>query len=197
MYDHLYARDDANRSKRYAFCGYRCEEWRAREAAHPMCLPATPRILDPANLFCNMQCTTVCITAAGSRVAKRTPGTCPGGCPSGFARQRPSVDHRGVVVGDTGSVESPRQTVGQPPESGEPVSLTGRPRGSCKTGVGDGVARATPGGVDTCIRVRQGLPVGRLSGWVTGHSFATWWASVTGPGNRTSGIIRWGCAKCY
>ena len=31
MYDHLYARDDANRSKRYAFCGYRCEEWRTRE----------------------------------------------------------------------------------------------------------------------------------------------------------------------
>ena len=31
MYDHLYARDDANRSKRYAFCGYRYEEWRTRE----------------------------------------------------------------------------------------------------------------------------------------------------------------------
>jgi len=25
-----YARDDANRSKRYAFCGYRCEEWCGR-----------------------------------------------------------------------------------------------------------------------------------------------------------------------
>ena len=57
------------------------EEWRAREATYPMCLPATPRILDPANLFCNMQCTSVCITAAGSRVAKRTPGVCPGGLP--------------------------------------------------------------------------------------------------------------------
>ena len=81
MYDHLYARDDANRSKRYAFCGYRCGEWRTREVAFPMCLPAILRILDPANLFCNMQCTTVCITAAGSRVAKRTPGMCPGGLP--------------------------------------------------------------------------------------------------------------------
>ena len=53
------------------------EEWRAREAAYPMCLPTTLRILNPANLFCNMQCTTVCITAAGSRVAKRTPGGLP------------------------------------------------------------------------------------------------------------------------
>ncbi len=35
------------------------EEWRAWEAAYPMCLPATPRILDPANLFCNTQCTSV------------------------------------------------------------------------------------------------------------------------------------------
>ena len=34
------------------------------------------------------------------------------GCPSGFARQRPSVDHRGAIVGDTGSVESPQQPVG-------------------------------------------------------------------------------------
>ena len=67
------------------------EEWRAREAAYPMCLPTTLRILDPANLFCNMQCTTVCITAAGSRFAKRTTGPCPGICPcglpSGVARQ--------------------------------------------------------------------------------------------------------------
>ena len=51
------------------------KEWRTREVAFPMCLPTTLRILNPANLFCNMQCTTVCITAAGSRVAKRTPGT--------------------------------------------------------------------------------------------------------------------------
>ena len=29
MYEQMYARDDANRSKRYAFCGYRCEEWRS------------------------------------------------------------------------------------------------------------------------------------------------------------------------
>ena len=57
------------------------KEWRAREAAFPMCLPATLRILNPANLFCNMQCTTVCITAAGSQVAKRTPGSTPGMCP--------------------------------------------------------------------------------------------------------------------
>ena len=147
-----YARDDANRSKRYAFCGYRCEEWRAREAAHPMCLPATPRILDPANLFCNMQCTTVCITAAGSRVAKRTPGTCPGGCPSGFARQKPSVDHRGVVVGDPTVSESPRQPVGQPPESGEPESLTGRSRGSRKTEGGSG--SLGPPGVPVHVQVR-------------------------------------------
>ena len=42
-----------------------------------MCLPATLWILDPANLFCNMQCTTVCIAAAGSRVVKRTPGSMP------------------------------------------------------------------------------------------------------------------------
>ena len=56
-------------------------KWRTREVAFPMCLPTTLRILNPANLFCNMQCTTVCITAAGSRVAKRTPGTCPCGDP--------------------------------------------------------------------------------------------------------------------
>jgi len=28
----LYARDDANRSKRYAFCEYQYEEWRTRSA---------------------------------------------------------------------------------------------------------------------------------------------------------------------
>ena len=35
-------------------------------------------------------------------------------------------------------------------------------RGDC------GYAWATRGRVGTCIRVRQGLSVGRLSGWVTG-----------------------------
>ena len=115
------------------------KEWRAREAAFPMCLPTTLRILNPANLFCNMQCTTVCITAAGSRVAKRTPGTCPGGvCPSGFARQRLPVDPRGVFPGDLRVTESPRQPVGQPPESAATVTLTGRHSGSCKTGAAAG-----------------------------------------------------------
>ena len=88
------------------------EEWRAREAAYPMCLPTTLRILDPANLFCNMQCTTVCITAAGSRVAKRTPGTCPCGLPQRVARQRQSVDPAGVFPGDLRVTESSRQPVG-------------------------------------------------------------------------------------
>ena len=87
------------------------KEWRTREVAFPMCLPAILRILDPANLFCNMQCTTVCITAAGSRVAKRTPGSAPGMCPSGFARQRLSVHARGVFPCDLRVTESPRQPV--------------------------------------------------------------------------------------
>ena len=85
------------------------KEWRAREAAYPVCLPATLRILNPANLFCNMQCTTVCITVAGSRVTKRTPGMCPGGLPQRVARQRPSVDHRRVFPGDLRVAESPRE----------------------------------------------------------------------------------------
>ena len=91
MYDHLYARDDANRSKRYAFCGYRCEEWRAREAAYPVCLPATLRILDPANLFCNMQCTTVCITATVLRIPARYPLGFPLGVPQREARPLPKT----------------------------------------------------------------------------------------------------------
>ena len=77
-----------------------------------MCLPTTLRILNPANLFCNMQCTTVCITAAGSRVAKRTPGMCPGGMPQRVCATRLSVDHRGVFPGDLRVAESPRQPVG-------------------------------------------------------------------------------------
>ena len=63
------------------------DKWRTREVAFPMCLPTTLRILNPANLFCNIQCTTVCITAAGSRVAKRTPLVCSCGLPQRVARQ--------------------------------------------------------------------------------------------------------------
>ena len=118
------------------------KEWRAREAAYPMCLPTILRILNPANLFCNMQCTTVCITAAGSRVTKRTPGSTPGTCPGGLPQRvcatRLSVDHRGLFPGDLRVTESPRQTVGQPPESGQSVSLAGRPRELGKIGVGAG-----------------------------------------------------------
>jgi hypothetical protein len=66
-------------------------EWRAREAAYPVCLPTTLRILDPANLFCNMQCTTVCITAAVLRVAARYPLGCPGGVPQRTARPLPKT----------------------------------------------------------------------------------------------------------
>ena len=84
----------------------RHSKWRTREVAFPMCLPTTLRILNPANLFCNMQCTTVCITAAGSRVAKRTPGMCPGGLPQRVCATSPSVDHRGAIVGDPSGVES-------------------------------------------------------------------------------------------
>ena len=105
------------------------KEWRTREVAFPMCLPATLRILNPANLFCNMQCTTVCITAAGSRVAKRTHRMCPGGVPQRVCATSPSVDPRGVFNVDMRVAKSPRQPVGQPPESGQPVSLTGRPKG--------------------------------------------------------------------
>ena len=64
-----------------------------------MCLPATLRILDPANLFCNMQCTTVCITAAGSRVAKRTPGSTPGMCPGGLPQRVARQDCRSAPEG--------------------------------------------------------------------------------------------------
>ena len=84
------------------------KEWRAREAAFPMCLPSALRILDPANLFCNMQCNSACITAAGLRVAKSTPSMCPGG----FARQKPSIDPIGVFPGDLRVFMSPRQPVG-------------------------------------------------------------------------------------
>jgi len=43
---------------------------------------------------------------------------------------------------------------------------------------GIGYAWATRGGVGTCIRVKQGLSVGRLSGWVAGESVGcvTWLA---------------------
>ena len=128
-------------------------EWRTQEVAYPMCLPTTLRILNPANLFCNMQCTTVCITAAGLRVAKRTPGSTPGMCPGGVPQRvcatRLSVDHRGVFPGDLRVAESPQQPVGQTPESGEPVSLTGRSRGWWKTGVAAG-AHGPPGGASIC-----------------------------------------------
>jgi len=131
------------------------KEWRTREVAFPMCLPTTLRILNPANLFCNMQCTTVCITAAGSRVAKRTPGSMPGTCPCGLPQRvcatRLSVDHRGVFLGDLRVAESPQQPVGQPPESGEPVSLRGRPRGSWKTGSAAGT-HGPPGGCQYMCR---------------------------------------------
>ena len=109
--------EDANRSKRYAYLiteihnsssfnlrlarrlrrqakyevirAVQMKEWRTREVAFPMCLPATLRILNPANPICNMQSTTVSITAAGSRVAKRTPPSCAtAGYPSGL-RDKP------------------------------------------------------------------------------------------------------------
>ena len=66
-------------------------EWRAREAAYPVCLPATLRILDPANLFCNMQCTTVCITAPVLRVVARYPLGSPDGVPQREARPLPKT----------------------------------------------------------------------------------------------------------
>ena len=66
-------------------------EWRAREAVHPVCLPATLRILDPANLFCNMQCTTVCITAPVLRVVARYPLGSPDGVPQREARPLPKT----------------------------------------------------------------------------------------------------------
>ena len=47
----------------------------------------------------------------------------------------PSVRPRGVFPGDLRVTESPRQPVGWPPESGQPVSLTGRPRGSGEIGL--------------------------------------------------------------
>ena len=56
------------------------------------------------------------------------------GCRSGVTRQRLSVDHRRVFPGDPSGVEPPRQPVRQPPESGQPASLTGCPRGSWKIG---------------------------------------------------------------
>ena len=43
----MYASDDANRSKRYAFCGFRCEEWRTGEEfdaywwRHPMTIESS------------------------------------------------------------------------------------------------------------------------------------------------------------
>ena len=127
------------------------KEWRTREVAFPMCLPTTLRILGPANLFCNMQCTTVCITAAGSRVAKRMSGTCPGGVPQRVCATRPSVRPRGVFSGDPSGVESPRQPVGQPTESGQPVRLTRRSRGSWKTGARDR-SLGPPGGCQYMCR---------------------------------------------
>ena len=89
--------------------------------------------------------------------------------PAGCAA-RLSVDHRGVFPGDLRVTESPRQPVGQPPESGEPVSLTGRPRGSREIGVGSGYASATPPPTGTGRQGRQGLSSEDLSGWVMGGS---------------------------
>ena len=66
-------------------------KWRAREAAYPVCLPATLRILDLANLFCNMQCTTVCITAPVLRVVARYPLGSPDGVPQREARPLPKT----------------------------------------------------------------------------------------------------------
>ena len=114
------------------------KEWRTREVAFPMCLPTTLRILNPANLFCNMQCTTVCITAAGSRVAKRTPGVCSCGVPpAGLRDKTVGRSQRGV------SRRSKRRGVAPATRrvamgSAEPESLTERCRGSRETGLGAG-----------------------------------------------------------
>ena len=88
--------------------------------------------------------------------------------PAGCAA-RPSVDHRGAFPGDPTVTESPRQPVGQPPESGEPVSLTGRCRGSRETGLEGGYAWATPPPTGTGMSVGGGFSVVRLSGWVMGQ----------------------------
>jgi len=80
------------------------KEWRAREAAYPVCLPATLRILDPANLFCNMQCTTVCITAPVLRVVARYPLGCPLGEPQREARPLPKTKPQESVSRDLRSL---------------------------------------------------------------------------------------------
>ena len=144
------------------------KEWRAREAAYPVCLPTTLRILNPANLFCNLQCTTVCITAAGSRVVKHTPGMCPRGCPSGFARQ----DCRSITEWCFRAIQAAWSRPGNLScrgESGEPTSLTGRSRESRKTEGGSGYAWATRGYRHMCRCARQGLVVVYVFGIGNGH----------------------------
>ena len=139
------------------------KEWRTREAAFPMCLPATLRILNPSNLFCNMQCTTVCITAAGSRVAKRKPGTCPGGL-----RDK--------------SVGPPQRGVSRRSENRSVVPATGRVAhlNQASQGILRGVlerrikqvwcgeTRATPPPNGTGRSVGEGFSGEELLGWVTG-----------------------------
>ncbi len=136
------------------------KEWRTREVAFPMCLPTTLRILNPANLFCNMQCTTVCITATGSRVAKRAPGMCPAGCPAGLRDKTVGQSQRGVSRRSE-VAQSPRQPVGQPPESGQPVSLTGHPRGSYKTWSWRRVHQSVPLGCAITVQANQPIPTRR------------------------------------
>ena len=94
------------------------------------------------------------------------------GCPSGFARQRPAVDHRRVFNVDMRVTKPSRQSVGQPRESGQPVSLTGHPRGPWKTEGGSGYAWATRGTPYMCRYARQRLVVGGFSGSVMGISQA-------------------------
>ena len=147
--------------------GFSEEDGAAEKAVHHCVSPDFCQILTPENVQNKGACITVCITAAGSRVAKRTPGTWPGEVPQRVCATRPSVHARGAFPGDLRVAESPRQPVGWPtPESAEPVSLTGRPRGSLKTWVGDGYAWATPPPTGTGRQGRQRLMEWELSGWV-------------------------------
>jgi hypothetical protein len=96
------------------------------------------------------------------------PACAPAGCPSGFARQRPSVDHRGVFNVDLRVAESPRQPIGQPPESGQPVSLTGR-SGGREIGGGSGYAWDTRGSPYMCRCALQRLVAIYVFGIGNGH----------------------------
>jgi len=129
-----------------------------------MCLPTTLRILNPANLFCNMQCTTVCITAAGSRVAKRTPGTCPGGVPQRVrATKTVGRSQRGGCwrYRQRGIAPATRRA---PTESGEVAASQGVLEGAGKTEGSSGYAWATRGTPYMCRCARQRLVVGGFLG---------------------------------